>query len=75
MSIRLTSLVQVEENKSTTERVFIDRQNHIQLVIVRTLKSRKTLRHAELIMEVVTQLKDRFKVETSEIKKVNRLAI
>lgn len=58
-----------EEQKSTTDRVFVDRQNHIQLVIVRTLKSRKTIKHQELVMEVVKQLKDRFKVETTEIKK------
>jgi cullin-4 len=59
----------VEENKSTTDRVFVDRQNHVQLVIVRTLKARKTIKHQELVMEVVTQLKNRFKVETTEIKK------
>ena len=62
-------MLQVEESKSTTERVFIDRQNHIQLVIVRTMKSRKTMKHQELVMETVNQLKDRFKVETTEIKK------
>lgn len=59
----------VEEQKSTTDRVFVDRQNHVQLVIVRTLKSRKTMKHTELVMEVVDQLKSRFKVETTEIKK------
>lgn len=59
----------VEEQKSTTDRVFVDRQNHVQLVIVRTLKSRKTMKHSELVMEVVDQLKSRFKVETVEIKK------
>jgi hypothetical protein len=59
----------VEENRSTTDRVFVDRQNHVQLVIVRTLKARKTIKHQELVMEVVTQLKNRFKVETTEIKK------
>lgn len=59
----------VEEAKSTTDRVFVDRQNHVQLVIVRTLKSRKTIKHQELVMEVVSQLKTRFKVETTEIKK------
>lgn len=59
----------VEENKSTTDRVFVDRQNHVQLVIVRLLKSRKTMKHQELVMGVVDQLKNRFKVETAEIKK------
>lgn len=61
--------MQVEETRDTTERVFVDRQNHIQLVIVRNMKSRKTMQHSALVMEVVTQLKDRFKVETAEIKK------
>jgi len=58
-----------EENKQTTERVFTDRQSHLQLAIVRILKSRKTLKHSELVMEVISQIKDRFKVETAEIKK------
>ncbi|GAA98842.1 uncharacterized protein L969DRAFT_24916 [Mixia osmundae IAM 14324] len=58
-----------EENQSTTTRVFLDRQSHLQLCIVRLMKSRKTIKHAELIMDVVNELKDRFKVETQEIKK------
>ncbi len=33
------------------------------------MKARKTVKHTELVMEVVNQLKDRFKVETSEIKR------
>jgi cullin-4 len=49
--------------------VLIDRQSHLQLVIVRILKSRKTIKHQELVIEVISALKDRFKVETAEIKK------
>jgi hypothetical protein len=60
---------QVEEQKSTEERVLIDRQSHLQLVIVRILKSRKTIKHQALVIEVISALKDRFKVETTEIKK------
>lgn len=62
--------MKVEEQKSTTDRVFMDRQSHLQLAIVRILKSRKTLKHSELVHETVAQIKDRFKVEVSEIKKV-----
>ncbi|POY71627.1 hypothetical protein BMF94_5320 [Rhodotorula taiwanensis] len=59
----------VEENKSTTERVFTDRSSHLQLAIVRIMKARKTLKHQELVMEVVSQIGQRFKVEPAEIKK------
>ncbi|GAA6031535.1 hypothetical protein JCM8097_006505 [Rhodosporidiobolus ruineniae] len=58
-----------EENKSTTERVFTDRSSHLQLAIVRIMKARKTLKHSELVMEVVRQIGQRFKVEPAEIKK------
>ncbi|KAL8293161.1 hypothetical protein RQP46_000855 [Phenoliferia psychrophenolica] len=58
-----------EENKSTTDRVFTDRASHLQLAIVRIMKARKTLKYQELIMEVVSQIGARFKVETTEIKK------
>ncbi|BGP50287.1 hypothetical protein JCM10450v2_006203 [Rhodotorula kratochvilovae] len=59
----------VEENRSTTERVFTDRASHLQLAIVRIMKARKTLKHQELVMEVVSQIGQRFKVEPAEIKK------
>ncbi|GAA5939450.1 cullin family protein [Sporobolomyces koalae] len=58
-----------EENKSTTDRVFTDRSSHLQLAIVRIMKARKTLKHSELVMEVVSQIGQRFKVDPSEIKK------
>lgn len=58
-----------EEAKETTKRVLLDRQSHLQLVIVRILKSRKTIKHQELIMEVVNTLKERFQVDPPEIKK------
>ncbi|GAA6057300.1 hypothetical protein JCM3770_001707 [Rhodotorula araucariae] len=59
----------VEENRSTTQRVFTDRASHLQLAIVRIMKARKTLKHQELVMEVVSQIGQRFKVEPAEIKK------
>lgn len=46
----------------------MDRSSHLQLAIVRILKSRKKIKHSELVMETVAQIKDRFKVETKEIK-------
>lgn len=58
-----------EEAKETTKKVLLDRSSHLQLVIVRILKSRKTIKHQELVMEVVSTLKERFQVEPSEIKK------
>ncbi|GAA5826653.1 hypothetical protein JCM5353_005003 [Sporobolomyces roseus] len=58
-----------EENKSTTDRVFTDRSSHLQLAIVRIMKARKTLKHSELVMEVVSQVGQRFKVDPTEIKK------
>lgn len=59
----------VEEQAKTEKQVLLDRQSHLQLVIVRILKSRKTIKHTELIMEVVNTLKERFKVDPIEIKK------
>ncbi|BGP18529.1 hypothetical protein JCM10213_002958 [Rhodosporidiobolus nylandii] len=70
--IRINQIQQketAEENKSTTERVFTDRSSHLQLAIVRIMKARKTLKHSELVMEVVSQIGQRFKVEPAEIKK------
>ncbi|KAK4703819.1 cullin 4, partial [Phenoliferia sp. Uapishka_3] len=72
VKIRINQIQQketAEENKSTTDRVFTDRASHLQLAIVRIMKARKTLKYNELIMEVVSQIGARFKVETSEIKK------
>ena len=59
----------VEEAKETTQQVFLDRQSHLQLVIVRILKSRKTIKHTELVMEVVNVLKERFVVSVPDCKK------
>ena len=49
--------------------MLLDRQSHLQLVIVRILKARKTIKHTELIMETVNTLKQRFRVDPPEIKK------
>lgn len=53
---------QVEEQASTTERVFQDRQYQIDAAIVRIMKMRKTLSHNLLMSEVYNQLKFPVKV-------------
>lgn len=58
-----------EENKETHERVVRDRQFETQAAIVRIMKSRKTMTHANLVAEVINQTKKRGAVDTSEIKK------
>jgi hypothetical protein len=51
-----------EENQSTNERVFQDRQYQVDAAIVRVMKMRKSLLHNLLISEVVGQLKFPIKV-------------
>lgn len=58
-----------EENKATHERVSADRQYETQAAIVRIMKSRKKMTHANLVSEVINQTKSRGAVEVSEIKK------
>ena len=57
--------MQVEEQASTTERVFQDRQYQIDAAIVRIMKMRKTLSHNLLVSEVYNQLK--FPVKVSHL--------
>lgn len=57
----------VEEQASTTERVFQDRQYQIDAAIVRIMKMRKTLSHNLLVSEVYNQLK--FPVKPGDLKK------
>lgn len=59
---KLLDLFQVEEQASTTERVFQDRQYQIDAAIVRIMKMRKTLSHNLLMSEVYNQLKFPVKV-------------
>ncbi|KXJ97452.1 Cullin family protein [Microdochium bolleyi] len=58
-----------EENQATHQRVAQDRQFETQAAIVRIMKSRKTMTHAELVAEVINQTKSRGAVELAEIKK------
>uniref|UniRef100_A0A3Q3VUS0 Cullin family profile domain-containing protein n=1 Tax=Mola mola TaxID=94237 RepID=A0A3Q3VUS0_MOLML len=57
----------VEEQASTTERVFQDRQYQIDAAIVRVMKMRKVLSHNLLMSEVYNQLK--FPVKPADLKK------
>lgn len=59
--------LQVEEQASTTERVFQDRQYQIDAAIVRIMKMRKTLSHNLLMSEVYNQLKFPVKVTHKHI--------
>jgi cullin-4 len=58
-----------EENQETLERVHQDRQYETQAAIVRIMKSRKTMSHANLVAEVIEQTRKRGAVELGEIKK------
>ncbi|CAF4775996.1 unnamed protein product, partial [Rotaria socialis] len=55
-----------EENTSTTERVVQDRHYQIDAAVVRIMKTRKTLAHAQLMSEVFAQLK--FPISTALVK-------
>lgn len=58
-----------EENKATHERIVQDRRFETQAAIVRIMKSRKTMGHAELVAEVINLTKKRGSVEPALIKK------
>lgn len=51
-----------EENASTNERIFQDRQFQVDAAIVRIMKTRKQLSHTLLISELFDQLKFAIKV-------------
>ncbi|KAH9820498.1 Cullin [Melampsora americana] len=58
----------LNERKSTTDKVVTERSTLLQLSIVRIMKSRKRMKHGELVLEIIQQLKDRFLVQPKEIK-------
>lgn len=57
-----------EENKATHEKIVQDRRFETQAAIVRIMKSRKTLSHAELVTEVINLTKKRGSIEPAAIK-------
>jgi hypothetical protein len=58
-----------EENKATHDRIVQDRRFETQAAIVRIMKSRKTMGHAELVAEVINLTKKRGSVEPAAIKR------
>ena len=58
-----------EENKETHERVAMDRNYETQAAIVRIMKSRKKITHAELVAEVIQATKTRGVLSVTDIKK------
>lgn len=63
-----------EENKETHIRVAEDRNFECQAAIVRILKSRKTIAHAELVAEVIKATMSRGVLGVGDIKKnIDRL--
>ena len=58
-----------EENKSTHERVAADRHYETQAAIVRIMKSRRVITHAELVAEVIRATMSRGVLEPAEIKR------
>lgn len=57
-----------EETQITHERVAADRHFETQAAIVRIMKSRKTIKHAELISEVINTTKRLGVLQPAEIK-------
>ncbi|KAK3844857.1 MAG: cullin-4B [Linnemannia gamsii] len=55
-----------EENASTNERIFQDRQFQVDAAIVRIMKTRKQLSHTHLISELFDQLK--FAIKPTDLK-------
>lgn len=63
-----------EENKETHERVAADRNFECQAAVVRIMKSRKTIGHAELVAEVIKATRTRGVLDVRDIKKnIDRL--
>ena len=58
-----------QENQQTHERVAADRNYETQAAIVRIMKSRKKITHAELVSEVITATKTRGVLDPADIKK------
>lgn len=60
---------QKTESNDVMRTVDEDRRMLLQATIVRIMKARKTLKHAQLIQEVVQQVQSRFQPKIPDIKK------
>ena len=58
-----------EENRATHERVAADRQYETQAAVVRIMKGRKALKHAQLVALVIDATKSRGSINPEDIKK------
>jgi cullin 1 len=58
-----------KELEATHQNVDEERRHLIEAAVIRIMKTKKTLKHGELIVEVMKQLSTRFKAESKSIKK------
>jgi cullin 1 len=58
-----------KELEATHQNVDEERRHLIEAAVIRIMKTKKTLKHGELIIEVMKQLSTRFKAESKSIKK------
>ncbi|KAF3090523.1 Cullin-3 [Orbilia oligospora] len=58
-----------KERKETEEKVDESRAHLIEAAVVRTMKARKSLKHADLMLQITEQLSKRFMPDPSMIKK------
>eukprot|EP01090_Pellita_catalonica_P013608 TRINITY_DN3274_c0_g7_i1.p1 TRINITY_DN3274_c0_g7~~TRINITY_DN3274_c0_g7_i1.p1 ORF type:complete len:736 (-),score=109.41 TRINITY_DN3274_c0_g7_i1:103-2310(-) len=58
-----------QQRQATRKRIDEDRKHQVEAAVVRIMKSRKTLEHANLISEVMAQLSSRFQPNPNNVKK------